>query len=1096
MPGRVRAPQRTRAEPRTRPVGRAAVPGRTDDGDVGPPLVELLGLGEQRPVPERRRAHVVVRLELRAHPGRESVVGHGATLGPPGIRIVSPVTDDRSTQSALEIAARPVLDAVGAARLADDLFGATGPVRELGSQQDRNFRVDTVDGARVLKVANRAWGRAAIEAQNAALLARRRRRRSPRPSPLPALDGSAAARGRRRGRDPPGTAPHLRRGITALGRRIISRPPWSPTSAGSRRAPLPRSPTSSTPASTGSGSGTCDERPTWSRACSRRSPDPERRARARRGRTSDAQARARPRSAAVAAGAGDPRRRHRRQRRGRAGRGRPGAPVGRDRLRRPRPQLAGRRPRRHLLVASCATGRTIRSPCSQAVRAFHEVVPLDDARRRRAVAARRAARRQLVVAGEHQACSTPTTRRPTEPLEAEWRIFDAGAVGAVRPRGGRGPTPRSAWVVRRGSPLPSARSPSAGRAAARTSTTSTVVDLSVTSDALHSRPLPRARRRARDPAGRGRATARPRPAGARRDSPALDLAQRRRAGDRRARCRPRGPPWHPSRRTLGRRRRGGRTATRPACSRRPRAACCSSESAGLAPAVGSAVAAGGAARLGRRRLAARAALRSTPRPVRRSSRPVAARRLGWRSARDPSALLGVDVAAPRSTSTACSSGATDALARVQEHYYDEPMRIERGWRHHLVDTDGRAYVDMVNNVAAVGHGHPRLADAVDRQMRAAQHQLPLPLRGDRASSPSGSPALAPDGLDTVFLVNSGSEAVDLALRIAQAVTGRQDVVAVREAYHGWTYLSDAVTTSLYDNPRALETRPGLGAPRLRARTRSAAGSAARTPVPRTPSELRELVERIASRGSAAGGVHLRAGARQRRRRHAARGLPRRRLRRGARRSAACASPTRCRWATAGTGHHWWAYEMHGVHARTSSRSPRRWATATRSARSSPAARSPTPSRRRGRSSPRPGAARCRASSASTVLDIIEDERLQAERRRRRRPPDRAAARRCMERHPIIGAVHGMGLYLGVELVRDRETLEPATAECYADLRPAARARRRRPAHRRAGQRAQDEAADVPDAARRPTSTSTSSNGCSSRAGDAATARDRAAAEPH
>lgn len=49
--------------------------------------------------------------------------------------------------------------------------------------------------------------------------------------------------------------------------------------------------------------------------------------------------------------------------------------------------------------------------------------------------------------------------------------------------------------------------------------------------------------------------------------------------------------------------------------------------------------------------------------------------------------------------------------------------------------------------------------------------------------------------------------MDLALRMAQVVTGRQDILAVREAYHGWTLMSDAVTTSLYDNPRAMETRP-------------------------------------------------------------------------------------------------------------------------------------------------------------------------------------------------------------------------------------------------------------------------------------------------
>ena len=63
----------------------------------------------------------------------------------------------------------------------------------------------------------------------------------------------------------------------------------------------------------------------------------------------------------------------------------------------------------------------------------------------------------------------------------------------------------------------------------------------------------------------------------------------------------------------------------------------------------------------------------------------------------------------------------------------------------------------------------------------------------------------PAELDTVFLVNSGSEATDLAIRLAMATTGRSDIVAMREAYHGWTFASDAVSTSLADNPNAVST---------------------------------------------------------------------------------------------------------------------------------------------------------------------------------------------------------------------------------------------------------------------------------------------------
>ena len=68
-------------------------------------------------------------------------------------------------------------------------------------------------------------------------------------------------------------------------------------------------------------------------------------------------------------------------------------------------------------------------------------------------------------------------------------------------------------------------------------------------------------------------------------------------------------------------------------------------------------------------------------------------------------------------------------------------------------------------------------------------------------------ALAPEGLDTVLLVNSGSEAVDLALRLCHAWSGAKNIVSLLEAYHGWTMASDAVSTSIADNPAALDTRP-------------------------------------------------------------------------------------------------------------------------------------------------------------------------------------------------------------------------------------------------------------------------------------------------
>ena len=177
-----------------------------------------------------------------------------------------------------------------------------------------------------------------------------------------------------------------------------------------------------------------------------------------------------------------------------------------------------------------------------------------------------------------------------------------------------------------------------------------------------------------------------------------------------------------------------------------------------------------------------------------------------------------------------------SFADVQEHYYDDPPVMVRGWREHLIDADGRVYLDTLNNVTSVGHAHPRLVDAVAEQWRLlntnSRFHYPAVVEFSERLA-----ALVPDPLDTVFLVNSGSEAVDLALRLAQAWSGRRDVLAVREAYHGWTYLTDAVSTSVADNPAALETRPGVGAHRRRAESvpRRASAAPRRTSTPRTPS---------------------------------------------------------------------------------------------------------------------------------------------------------------------------------------------------------------------------------------------------------------------
>lgn len=180
----------------------------------------------------------------------------------------------------------------------------------------------------------------------------------------------------------------------------------------------------------------------------------------------------------------------------------------------------------------------------------------------------------------------------------------------------------------------------------------------------------------------------------------------------------------------------------------------------------------------------------------------------WRTvAADPSAVvLGTVEPVDRPDPSALLARRDAHVAGVQEHYFDTPPLIVRGWREHLIDADARVYVDALNNVSAIGHAHPRLVEAVTAQWRLlnTNSRFHYPLIAEFAERLSG---LLPDGLDSVFLVNSGSEAVDLALRLARAHTGRRDVLTIREAYHGWTDLSDAVSTSIADNPGALGSRP-------------------------------------------------------------------------------------------------------------------------------------------------------------------------------------------------------------------------------------------------------------------------------------------------
>ena len=127
-------------------------------------------------------------------------------------------------------------------------------------------------------------------------------------------------------------------------------------------------------------------------------------------------------------------------------------------------------------------------------------------------------------------------------------------------------------------------------------------------------------------------------------------------------------------------------------------------------------------------------------------------------------------------------------------FYREPLHLVRGDGVWLFDADGLRYMDAYNNVATVGHGHPRVVEAVVRQSRRLNtnmrylHETAFEVAERLIASTSGA-------MNVVMFVNSGSEANDLAWRIARAVTDGSGGITTDWAYHGITDAIHALTPS-------------------------------------------------------------------------------------------------------------------------------------------------------------------------------------------------------------------------------------------------------------------------------------------------------------
>ncbi len=123
------------------------------------------------------------------------------------------------------------------------------------------------------------------------------------------------------------------------------------------------------------------------------------------------------------------------------------------------------------------------------------------------------------------------------------------------------------------------------------------------------------------------------------------------------------------------------------------------------------------------------------------------------------------------------------LGRNLSVAYRKPLKIVRGRGQYLFDDNGRQYLDLVNNVCHVGHCHPRVVEAGQRQMAVLNTNTRY-LHDGSPSTSCASPNTFPDPLSVCFLVCTGTEANDLALRLAWAHTGSREIIVLEHAYHG------------------------------------------------------------------------------------------------------------------------------------------------------------------------------------------------------------------------------------------------------------------------------------------------------------------------
>jgi len=152
-----------------------------------------------------------------------------------------------------------------------------------------------------------------------------------------------------------------------------------------------------------------------------------------------------------------------------------------------------------------------------------------------------------------------------------------------------------------------------------------------------------------------------------------------------------------------------------------------------------------------------------------------------------------------------------AMGPTYRLFYDEPVHLVRGEGVWLWGADGQRYLDCYNNVASVGHCHPRVVEALCRQASTLNTHTRY-LHENIVRYAERLAETLPGELGVCMFVCTGTEANDLAFRIARAVTGHEGGIVTEDAYHGNSMVVTALSTEEYPASQRPEWLEAVQAP--------------------------------------------------------------------------------------------------------------------------------------------------------------------------------------------------------------------------------------------------------------------------------------------